>query len=280
MLHLSSPAWFADQHEQRVIFSEPQRPPSPSRVITIDDDEETDDTEMQESLLQSLPQRPQHNDERDDLQTAMQLSKEEADKKSEWEQKEDEEIRRATQLSLEQDERERRQRVREEQDRAYQESLLRDQEKQRQQEQKARDEQLRVNQEAEERRRKEHAEYDSELQAALEYSNQLAEKTTSQNRLRQIKLPPVPTSADNSLQISIRLPQGDKLERTFSLSDTIGVVRDFIDIHVLEENGAFLIPTDYSLVTDFPRQVWHDRTTRLVATPFRKRQLFRVEENL
>lgn len=95
--------------------------------------------------------------------------------------------------------------------------------------------------------------------------------------LKTLPLSPNPGDPD-FIQVVFTLPSGQKLSRAFSLKNTINDLKNFVRVQKLEELGNINVPTNFVLVSDFPRTVWPDDTV-LEQTPCRKRQLFRVEEN-
>jgi len=190
------------------------------------------------------------------------------------------EIERVLLRSKEEEERLARQLIREEQDRAYQESLENDRAKE---EAKLREEQEKQKQEQErlekERLERETMEQEQELMDAIQLSQILTEERRQQDLQNRVKtLPPEPSPSDpNAIRLVMQLPSGARIERFFNLGDTFGDVRTFVDTRRLEENGKLVVPVNYNLVT-YPRQVWGDMNMKLVDTPFRKRELIRVEE--
>jgi len=94
-------------------------------------------------------------------------------------------------------------------------------------------------------------------------------KTIEQN------LPQEPDTTDpNALQITFRLPNGDRFSRFFLKTSLLKQVKDFVDT---QELYGKLIPSSYNLITDFPKQIWNKLDLPLSQTNFQKRQLLRIE---
>jgi len=81
--------------------------------------------------------------------------------------------------------------------------------------------------------------------------------------LKTIQLPLEPMQEDPVLHFLVFLPNGNKLKRNFRPSETLQTIKDFIDVQALEENGSQQIPTNYIILTDFPRKVWYDMSGKL-----------------
>jgi chemotaxis protein histidine kinase CheA len=228
-------------------------------------------TQQSEEQLKEMSKREAELEENRQLQTALNLSLLEA------EQQRSEEERKIKQ-AIEESERLERQKLREEQERLYQESLERDRAKQRQ-----REEEMRRQREEEEK--KEREEEQRELYQALNLSMQL---TAERERIQQLKerltkLPPEPspTSAD-TIQLVVRLPNGQRLTRNFSNCATFAQVKDWIDTLVVSPETSDEIkkniPTSYVFVQDFPRKIFSDLNQTLKDAGLIKRALINVLE--
>jgi len=178
--------------------------------------------------------------------------------------KHQEEMRKISQIQ-QKEEREKLKQIMEEQDREYEESLMKDRKK----EEERQAAELQQKQE-------EMQEEEKTLQDAIEFSKQLMSQKWKSEKLRSIQLPKEPKVGDNVIHLVARLPTGEKFERNFLLSDTLQDVQNFIDKQALEY-GVAVVPDQYRLVTDFPRQIWDDLDRKLEDLPFRKRFLVRVE---
>jgi len=186
-------------------------------------------------------------------------------------QEESESLEKAYQLSIQQQERDQRQRqLVEEQDRLYQMSLERDREK---------EEIKRVQLEREriQSRQNQILHEKQDLSDAILLSTQLAQEEEWKQKLKNIQIPEEPTEGD-ILHILIFLPNGDKLKRKFRPSETLQTVKDYIDVQFLEENDTKKIPRNYKIITDFPRTVWSDTSSKLGDLGFQKNISFRVEK--
>jgi len=93
-----------------------------------------------------------------------------------------------------------------------------------------------------------------QLQEAMQLSTQLNEKEKRLRYLKTIQLPLEPILEEPAIHFLISLPNGDKLKRKFHPSETLQVVKYFIDVQALDENGSQQIPTNYIILTDFPRK--------------------------
>jgi hypothetical protein len=115
----------------------------------------------------------------------------------------------------------------------------------------------------------------NEIAEATKISLEEAEVNQRIQKLRSIVLPDEPEEGI-MIQIWIYLPNGMRISRKFRDVDRLSMVKDFVSIQALPENGSNRIPIDFYLISDFPRQVWSDLNTSLgsLGTQF----LFRIEE--
>lgn len=75
---------------------------------------------------------------------------------------------------------------------------------------------------------------------------------------KRARLPPEPEAGAGGGAIRLRLqfPHGRKADRRFGPGDTIGMVRDFVDVHVAE--SGLEGPVNYSLSTPYPKRTFED----------------------
>ncbi|EWM28327.1 UBX domain-containing protein [Nannochloropsis gaditana] len=146
-------------------------------------------------------------------------------------------------------EREERSRLQAEQNREYQEALEAD----RRREAALVAEKARAVQEAEAAQRRAEEEREEEEKKRVVYAQCIAEK--------QSRLPPEPApGSPGALRLRLQFPHGKKLDRRFRPTDSIQIVRDFIDVQVAEEEkggkeeGCRLV--NYSLSTPFPKRTF------------------------
>jgi len=114
----------------------------------------------------------------------------------------------------------------------------------------------------------------NEIEKATKISLEEAEVNQRIQKLRSIVLPDEPE--EEGVMIQICLPNGMRISRKFRDVDRLSMVKDFVSIQELPENGSKIIPVDFYLISDFPRQIWSDLNTSLgvLGTKF----LFRIEE--
>jgi FAS-associated factor 2 len=130
--------------------------------------------------------------------------------------------------------------LRREQDAEYQAALLADQERERQR-QEEREREERRTQEEEERERK--------------------EVEDEQKRLHDATLLLRPEPASGGTRIRFTLPSGQKLDRRFENSETIGALRAYLILHFAEKDPEI---RNIGLSTNFPKQTHNDDSKSLV----------------
>lgn len=75
---------------------------------------------------------------------------------------------------------------------------------------------------------------------------------------KRARLPPEPAAgAASVLRLRLQFPHGRKADRRFNATDTISVVRDFVDLHVADSPGLEG-PVNYSLSTPYPKRTFDD----------------------
>mmetsp|Transcript_8129 Transcript_8129/g.10771 ORF Transcript_8129/g.10771 Transcript_8129/m.10771 type:complete len:452 (+) Transcript_8129:91-1446(+) len=140
-------------------------------------------------------------------------------------------------------------RLRQEQDAEYHATLqadrLRQAELQAERERKAKEEE-------EERQRE-------EMEKALEISRKLNKEAT----LKQKKdnLSPEPPQGPDTTRLRLQFPNGAKVDRRFLNSDSLQVVRDYIDIHFGENDIEI---ENYSISTNYPKRTFEDSQQSLL----------------
>merc|ERR1712187_1069039 len=75
------------------------------------------------------------------------------------------------------------------------------------------------------------------------------------------------------LQIVLRLPSGQRLQRAFRNSETVGLIYDFVDIQQLPA----LDGKKYRLIQNMPRTVYEDRTSTLERAGISNQSVLMVE---
>jgi len=156
------------------------------------------------------------------------------------------------------------------QDIAYQEALLLDQEKERLQQEEELRERL-LNEEIEKARR------DFELQeiekAQREFDLQEIEKLKQQEEEERIRkeneekqkieekrnlIPTEPETGPNVVELTIRLPDGVRISRKFTYSNTITNVKNWIKTKL-----AVNTINNFELISDFPRKIYNEEAHTL-----------------
>lgn len=173
----------------------------------------------------------------------------------ETDNEEDESLQQAVALSMQDAHRQQQletlRQIKQQQDNEYYESLLMDREREKKLEQ-------------EEELKKEQM-WDDELEAAKALSIQLSTQSQLERKCKALPAEPDEKLTDPQLltQLVLRLPTGERVQRNFLRTDTLQVVRDFVDVKRLEwqikreenkENADSLKwPEKDQLITDFPR---------------------------
>jgi len=145
----------------------------------------------------------------------------------------------------EQREREQSRIIRQEQESAYEESLRKDRERERKEklerERKEREEQL---------AREKQMEYERKVNEKIKYKQKLAES-----------LPPEPNEDEcETVQLSIRFPDGSRVIRSFRADDKLQIVYDFVESKDLDPLD---ILSDIILVNTFPRKEYIEKDQTL-----------------
>ena len=130
-------------------------------------------------------------------------------------------------------------RLRSEQDRDYEEALEAD--RKRESEARERAETLEAIQLAEEAERADAERKEREAQASL--ASELARKRD--------RLAVEPATGADSARLRIQLPNGAKVDRRFHKTDTVQLVKDFVDLHIHDND---LDIHSFALATHYPRE--------------------------
>eukprot|EP00928_Gymnodinium_smaydae_P021734 TRINITY_DN18513_c0_g1_i1.p1 TRINITY_DN18513_c0_g1~~TRINITY_DN18513_c0_g1_i1.p1 ORF type:complete len:374 (+),score=115.48 TRINITY_DN18513_c0_g1_i1:80-1123(+) len=174
---------------------------------------------------------------------------------------EDELMAQALRMSQAEEDNRQRQSLREQQEAELAESILMDQV--REQEERARV------QEAEDRAR---AERES-AQAAERAKQEEEERLNAAVAAKRASLPDEPAAGEaGRLALMLRLPNGQRLQRAFRSSDTVGNVYDFVDTQ--QED---LARQTYRLVSTMPRQAYEERALSLSEAGIQNQFVLMVE---
>jgi len=111
----------------------------------------------------------------------------------------------------------------------------------------------------------------------MQISTQFNEEEKRLRYLKTIQLPLEPILEEPAIHFLISLPNGNKLKRKFHPSETLQMIKNFIDVQALEENGSQQIPTNYIILTDFPRKIWNDMSAKLEDLGFQKHVAIKIE---
>lgn len=175
---------------------------------------------------------------------------------------EDEMLMEAMRISQVQEESRQRQSLREQQDAELLESMMMDNMR-KEQEQKLRAEEEELQRVAEQARCEEELKQrEQEQQAARELE------------MKRSRLPAEPPAGEpGRLLLMLRLPKGQRLQRAFRSSETVGTIYDFVDIQQLEE----LAGEQYRLVSTMPRKAYEDRQVTLADAGIQNQFVLMVE---
>eukprot|EP00440_Ansanella_granifera_P031748 gb/GFBE01034457.1/.p1 GENE.gb/GFBE01034457.1/~~gb/GFBE01034457.1/.p1 ORF type:complete len:297 (+),score=94.30 gb/GFBE01034457.1/:1-891(+) len=174
---------------------------------------------------------------------------------------EEEQMMRALQMSQANEEAQERQRLREQQELELAESILMDQ----QREQEA----ARLRAEEEELRRvAEQTRLEEEKR-----QQQAEEQVEAELQAKRARLPSEPAAGESGrMQLMLRLPNGQRLQRAFRGSDAIAALYDFVDLTCQE-----LQSQQYRLVSNMPRKAYEDRQQSLADAGIQNQFVLMVE---
>jgi hypothetical protein len=118
------------------------------------------------------------------------------------------------------------------------------------------------------------AEADRVVRAEREEAER-AERAASAADAKRARLPPPPPENCDAetTELLVRLPSGNRLQRRFYGSDTIGDVYDFVDV----EGGGELEEGGYNLIVPMPRVAFEDRSVTLHQAELLQRAMLVVD---
>ncbi len=105
-----------------------------------------------------------------------------------------------------------------------------------------------------ERRAQEEEEARRAAEARAQEAAEAAAARLAALEAKRLRLPPEPEAG--AIRLRLQFPHGRKADRRFSPTDTIGVVRDFVDVQVAE--SGLEGPVNYSLSTPYPKRTFED----------------------
>lgn len=178
------------------------------------------------------------------------------------ERSEDEMLMEAMRISQAQEESRQRQSLREQQDAELLESMMMDNMRAEEQ-QRLRAEEEELQRVAEQTRQEEEVKEREQKQRAAE-----------ELEAKRVRLAAEPAAGEaGRLLLMLRLPKGQRLQRAFRSSETIGSIYDFVDIQELEE----LKGEQYRLVSTMPRKAYEDRQLTLAEAGIQNQFVLMVE---
>jgi len=167
------------------------------------------------------------------------------------------------QIQQQQQRRQDSQQLRQEQNLEFERALQADRER----EAREQEERLRLERAEDEARNK------AELEAALELSEKLDKEANLKRKRDRLGAEP-PAGADTT-KLRIMLPNGSKIDRKFLASETIEAVRDFIDVHLGDND----IPIEtYSLSTNYPKRAFHNDSETLMEAGLHPQSVLYVQD--
>merc|ERR1711976_1133747 len=99
-----------------------------------------------------------------------------------------------------------------------------------------------------------------EEERRLAEETKLQEQAAADLQAKRSRLTEEPKAGEpGRLQIVLRLPSGQRLQRAFRNSETVGLIYDFVDIQQLPA----LDGKKYRLIQNMPRTVYEDRAATL-----------------
>lgn len=174
---------------------------------------------------------------------------------------ESEQLAKAMELSQAVEDNRQRQQLREQQEAELLESEFMDR-------QREEEDQRRQAEEEELRQAAERSQQDEEAKGREAAAQVAAELEAKRARLPQEP----PTGTPGRVQLMLRLPNGQRLQRAFSSSDSIGSLYDFVDLQSEE-----LTSHRYRLVTSMPRNAYEDREATLAEAGIQNSSVLMVE---
>eukprot|EP00013_Stygamoeba_regulata_P024628 CAMPEP_0177652888 /NCGR_PEP_ID=MMETSP0447-20121125/13409_1 /TAXON_ID=0 /ORGANISM="Stygamoeba regulata, Strain BSH-02190019" /LENGTH=200 /DNA_ID=CAMNT_0019156241 /DNA_START=195 /DNA_END=798 /DNA_ORIENTATION=- len=99
------------------------------------------------------------------------------------------------------------------------------------------------------------------VERAVAQKAQREERELQKLQSLSVSLPPEPAPAPSATMLEFRLPCGEKFTRRFNNTDTIGLVRTFVESQRLK----FRVPASFELVASFPKRMLHDNAPTLAA---------------
>lgn len=175
---------------------------------------------------------------------------------------EEEMMMRAIRNSQMEEENRQRQTLREQQEAELAESMLMDQMREAEAQQKRQEEERKRQEEAE--AEKVRLEEDAKQRARV-----AAELQTKRSRLTEEP----PTGELGRIQLVLRLPSGQRLQRAFRNSEAVGLIYDFLDVQQLAE----LDGKQYRLISNMPRMVYEDQAVTVDAAGIKNQFVLMVE---
>jgi len=105
--------------------------------------------------------------------------------------------------------------------------------------------------------RKAREEEEERLRQEKEEALRLARQQEKEAVLKRKRgsLPPEPVPPAPAMKLRLQFPNGTKSDRRFSPTDTIQVVRDYIDIFVADNSMEL---ENYSMSANFPKRTFED----------------------
>jgi len=174
---------------------------------------------------------------------------------------EEELIAQALRESQQEEDKRKRQELRDQQEAELQESILMDQ--------------MREQQEREQREAAaamQRAEEQSRVEAANRERTE-TEARQAQLEAKRARLPEEPPAGDPlRVALMLRLPNGQRLQRAFRSSETVGCLYDFVDLQSEELAGQ-----SYRLVSTMPRKAYEDRQPTLQEAGIQNQFVLMVE---
>jgi len=174
---------------------------------------------------------------------------------------EEELVAQAIRRAKNEEESRQRQRLRDEQEDEYEESLRIDQQRELEKALRKKEEEeaaRRAAEDEEERRMK--AEQDAAEVAAAEAAKKKKTETAIEEARSQLS-PELEKGTANLVQVMVKLPDGRRLKRGFSASDTVAQIYHFANA----EGGEGIAGREFRLVSAMPRSVYEDRESTLEA---------------